>query len=575
MTTAEITRDDPSKTEACLCAQRVWLYVLLAVLSASNVRAQTSLATIVYPPNGATSVPTAGNVFSWNTVSDGQAYYVYIGSSLGQKDVFNSGVLTGNSVKIPTFLSNSIYYVRLWTEINGHWNNYYVDTTFSTSPSPATLTYPANGAMNIDPWATFAWAVSTNGMYSVSQASFTVWVGSSPGTSDVFNSGPVAKTHLFVPGLQGFTTYYVRLWIQTPQGIAYSDSSFTTGRLIAHLITPADGSVNVDPFANFMWNSIPNAQQYVLKVGTAPGAADVFNSYSLPATVTSIPVFGMLGGQVYYVQLSTELSGALYTVNSSFLTAVQPALDPATLHSMVQSATQAVRMMTVGTSNTPMPGTLLGQVVAADGRTVAFCTEYAKTLVILLMGERIGVRIRVSVLDGAQTHEMTEYYDTSQSKWVVADPTFGIVFFNITTGQYFGMDEMSAAVAGQNWSGIPYTLVTTYGTQVLNNYSLDPILLYLNPLPTADQIVHLPLPNSSLPYLIPHTAADIGQAAWYVFGFASPTDSATISDPKKGTIVLAAKNGSVWADIAYLHTGWTITSAPTGTAFYTVHRYLF
>jgi hypothetical protein len=286
-------------------------------------------------------------------------------------------------------------------------------------------------------------------------------------------------------------------------------------------------------------------------------------------------VFGMLGGQVYYVQLSTKLNGTSYTVNSNFVTAVQAVPDPSTLHAAVQSATQSVRMMTVGTSNTPKPGTLLAQVVAQDGRTIAFCTEYAKTLVLILLGERIPIRIRDAVLDGAQSHEMTEYYDTSVSKWVVLDPTFGIVYFSTSTGQYFGMDDMSAAVAAQNWSSIPSTLVTTYGTQVLNNYALDPILLYLNPLPTAVQDVHLPLPNSSLPYLIPHTPADIGQPAQYIFGFANPTDSATISDPQKGMLVLPAKNGTVWANIAYLHSGWTITSAPTGTAFYTVHRYLF
>src|SRR5207253_1742584 len=121
---------------------------------------------------------------------------------------------------------------------------------------------------------------------------------------------------LLIPGLRGLTTYYVRLWTQTPVGNTYSDSTFSTGVQLAHLTSPVDGATNVDPFANFSWTSVPNAQSYYLKVGTAPGLNDVHDSAVLSNNVTSRMVPGMLGGQTYYVQLYTRLNGVSYVVRS-------------------------------------------------------------------------------------------------------------------------------------------------------------------------------------------------------------------------------------------------------------------
>ena len=219
----------------------------LLLLQAFTAQAQV-LATVIAPANGATNVDP-GAPISWNAVSDAQAYYVYVGTAVGQSNVYNSGSISTTLTSItPTGLqANIFYYLRLWTEINGSWGSHYVDTTFTTGYGTAHLTNPLNGATNVDPFAPFTWN-------SLSTAiSYTLNVGSSVGAADVFNSGAITATSVMVPSLQINTKYYATLYTQFSSGTLSSASSFTTGTGFAHLITPANGATNVVPGSTFTW----------------------------------------------------------------------------------------------------------------------------------------------------------------------------------------------------------------------------------------------------------------------------------------------------------------------------------
>src|SRR5205814_7325561 len=52
-----------------------------------------ALARFTYPAPGATTFDPR-KPFAWTTVATAQAYYLYVGSSLGAKDVVNSGELS-------------------------------------------------------------------------------------------------------------------------------------------------------------------------------------------------------------------------------------------------------------------------------------------------------------------------------------------------------------------------------------------------------------------------------------------------------------------------------------------------
>ena len=531
----------------------------------------TGAAHLITPANGATNV-NPGAPITWNAVSGAQAYTLYLGSSVGAKNFYYSGETLVTSVTVSTLPANTLCFARMWTKRNNTWSSF--DTTFTTGSGSVIshLTYPTNGATNIDPWNPFTWTAPSGA------TSYGLTVGTSPGGSDVYVSPALTTTSLTVPGLKQNTAYFVQLSTTSASGTSSVSTSFTTGLGMAHLISPANGATNVDPYQPFTWNSVPGAAFYYIYVGTAPGVVDVYNSGQMPST--SRVATGLFGGKTYYVTLYTFINSTWYSIASSFSTAPQPLPpDAAAFRTTVQQQTGNVRLMTVGASNTPTPGTPLAQVAAEDGVTSVFCTEYARTLAQQLAGQRITARVRSTSLDGTQyeSHVSTEYWDPFLLQWITADATFGVVYWNNSASSGMSMDSMSSAVAAQNWSSIqPFILYTTSnGNLYSHNYYMDPILLYLNPLQEGNFIVKLPLANSPTPYFTVHTTADVGKAGNWLFAFVNQTDTVTILNPVNKTLVFSPQRGTIYSGSVNLNNGWSITSAPSGLQILSMNRYLY
>jgi hypothetical protein len=535
------------------------------VSSASTFTTAPVYSTIIYPAPGQTGVPPVGSTFSWTAVSDAQSYYLKIGSAEGLEDIFNGGENTGTSQAIPNLQPNTLYYLRIATKIAGHWNNYYNDSTFTTAGGTAYITFPSNGATNVDPYLTLTWTTVTNA------ESYSFVVGTAPGGSDVYSSGSLVTTSSFVPGLNINTTYYVTLSTTTSGGTTTSSISFTTGTGIAHITNVPNGATNVDPFAPFTWNAIVDAQNYYLKIGTQPSVIDTMNTGALSTTITSMRPQGLLGGQTYYVTLSTLKAGIWYTVTTSFTTAVQPMpTNITTYHATILSLINQVRTMTVGITNTPLAGTLLAQYVAADNRTIAYCTEYSETLEELLLENRIFARRRNSVFNGVESHAFNEYYDVYANQWVLVDADFGAMYTNTSLAQ------LEVYVAARNWTAISGVIVyaTSYGDQVFTNYYMDPILLFLNPVAYPSGVVTLPLANSPVSFFQTDSPSVVGTAGLYVFSFVNQTDVLTLKNPTNA-VQLTPQNGTIYSNSIILKSGWSITSMPSGAEILTIPRVMF
>ena len=287
------------------------LLLLLFLMVPSYLAIGQTLATIIAPADGATNVDP-GAPFSWNSVTDAQAYYIWVGSQKGLNDVYQSGSL-GTSVTSITpqgLQTNAVYYLRLWTEINGCWCTNYIDTTFATAYGTAHLTYPPNGATNTDPFAPFTWnAVAT-------AQSYTLNIGSTPGASDVFTQSFINGTSLLVPNLRTNTTYYATLVTLFSSGSLSASTTFTTGTGLAHLISPPNGAVNVPLGSKFTWNSVSDAQVYDLYIGTMIGAQNVWVSNTTNAT--SVIPLNLAAGTLYYARLWTEKNNTWYYVDTTF-----------------------------------------------------------------------------------------------------------------------------------------------------------------------------------------------------------------------------------------------------------------
>src|SRR5947209_6703499 len=269
----------------------------------------TNVSTLVFPPNNAVNVDPS-KPFGWTLVSGADAYYLYVGTTAGMKDVYDSGELAVTTIRVPGLVSGKQYYVRLWTRYGGVWR--YVDSAFTAGTGIAFLLYPQENATYIDPYVTFRWT-------SLSEAqAFYLYVGTSVGAKDAYDSGSTNQTSLLVTSLSANTQYYVRLWTEISGIWKYVDSTFRTGTGIARLIQPQDNAVDVDPHLPFSWTAVADAQAYYLYVGSSMGAKDVYDSGHTLNTNGKVP--GLRTGQKYYVRLWTKKSSGWLVAESDLVT---------------------------------------------------------------------------------------------------------------------------------------------------------------------------------------------------------------------------------------------------------------
>lgn len=290
---------------------------------------------------------------NWDSVANAQLYTVWAGGSgataaYGPENVYESWQTSASatSLTLPLVPMPSSGAFTLWDEVNGNWT--YVTTPWvpattnllgASSSDPAyqgsvgweSLIYPLNGATNVDPYKAFTWQGGNHANGS------TLIVGTSPGASNLFNSGTIQDTQtippalsggtLLVPGLQPNTTYYARL-TGPPGSNTPTDISFTTGVGLAHLIYPADYAQQVATasLTTFTCNSVQGALQYVLWLGSTPGGNDVMVGW--PGLSTSLTI-QLYPNHIYYARMWTQQAGgnweyvdtrfSTYTTNVAFV----------------------------------------------------------------------------------------------------------------------------------------------------------------------------------------------------------------------------------------------------------------
>ncbi|MGA8764664.1 MAG: hypothetical protein WB562_17475, partial [Candidatus Sulfotelmatobacter sp.] len=231
-----------------------------------------------------------------------------------------------------------------------------------------------------------------------------------------------------------------------------------------------------------------------------------------------------------------------------------------------------VRGMAQGESNTPIPGTPLELEVHQQGRQQADCADYADVLADLLGKDGINARVRYTTFEGTDTHTMVEYTDPLSQKWGVADPTFGVVYRDATSGEVQSVEDISNDVGTSNFAAIGPKFVTPYGDKILRNYFMDGWLLYLNPVPAGGSAYSTS--GDPHPYLHPQSINLAGGVPGsYLFEFAGMGDSTTISDLVLGQFNMSPVSGTLWSVVAELTPGWSLVTVPDNLALYSIPVY--
>jgi uncharacterized repeat protein (TIGR03803 family) len=257
-------------------------------------------ATFIYPANHATNVDLT-QPFTWTNVSGVQAYYLYVGTNVGAKDLVNTGEIQQTSYRVPlTLPAGTTFYARLWTKVGGTWR--YVDASFSTPPI-ARFTYPVAGTTTVDPTLPLAWT-------SVPDVqAYYLYVGSTLGAKDFVNTGEMQETSYrlrsTVPVNQ---TLYARLWTKSGGVWRFTDRTFSVMPLIAIFTSPATAGTTIDRTQPLAWTTVATAQAYYLYVGSTLGARDLVSTGEIQQTSyllgSTLPA-----GQTLYGRLWTKVGG--------------------------------------------------------------------------------------------------------------------------------------------------------------------------------------------------------------------------------------------------------------------------
>src|SRR5579884_4124372 len=554
---------------------RIWARTSTGFTYSDSIFQTSATSHLTSPGNGTVVSPQIQ--FAWVPISGAISYALWIGSSPGAQDVLNYSTSSATSTSA-NLQPSTTYYARLWTQTAAGYT--YSDSVFQTNGS-AVLLSPANGSANLDAGApvTFNWTPVSNTTW------YELYLGSSVGARDYYDSGGLTTVSTTLT-LKPNTTYYARLWTDVGGQWRYTDTSFSTGYSLAHLTYPLNGATNVSPFHPFSWSVPQGATGYNLSVSpTGYGVPDFFVGIQyMIASVSSSYVWGLEPNTKYYVQLCTQNPGPYGggCVNTTFTTGDAPPLpaDRNAFFQTVQNLTSQVRLMAQFYPAIPVPGSFLYQFIqnhAADPTQATSCGWFAAALLDQFTMNGILARQRNLSLDGADGHVLTEYWDPFNQKWEVADPTFGVVYFdpNAQVGQ--GADEIESNLLAGNLSAITPLFLTSYNSQYAKTYYMDPITLYANVMPfgmlvAQDELNYVP--NSPLPFLTDVTATASG-AGIYIFSFSNATDSITIQNGS-GLVTVSPVNKEGWATSVYLNPGWSITSAiPGGMHIYQFKRVMF
>jgi hypothetical protein len=538
-------------------------------VTSASATSGAGLAHLKTPADGGTEIDPEVN-FSWNGVVDAEMFKLQISSvAAGGNDQYDSGELpnitslahvdllpntenfkTLGNLKFPALRPNTTYFARMITRKRG--TDFFADSTFTTGYGRARLIRPANGKGGVRSHPVFIWNAvgdaSTGTPYKLD-------LGTAPGGTDVWTSGWVSGTQgqFDRPPIAPESVYYARLWTKKPGNITvYSDSAFSTGPFddskpaASLLLYPLHRQNDVDPLQPIVWSSVDNAT-YSLLIGTGTdrGKNDRDVAWASQTTHTSW-AGGVSGGGKYYATLttySTSPSPCSVAMPCQTTQRIQFVARPAPIpHSVdgfnasVTAATATVRNM-ANAGNVPFPETFLFNNWDNESG-IAVCSDFANNLSVQLQNAGVVARRRDTIFGlGPLQHSIVGYRDPLRQVWGLADADFDIVFSN-PAGNPVTMNllEVAAALDQGNAAAIPIQFATTssvtqgcpecFGNYWVQNFSVDPMILYLNPTSyETGPTVH----NDPMKFVVEYSGA-VGVGGTYIFRFQSQSDSVVVED---------------------------------------------
>ena len=293
-----------------------------------------SIPQITSPPNGVT-LASGAVTFAWQG-SEASQYYLYVGSTPGTANLYNSGQMAGSVLAravngLPT--DGRIIYVRLWSHVGGQWK--YLDCSYTTfagggiAETVSTPTLPSGSASGL---AGTSYSYGTGGAGSDLGNPVQYQFDWGDGTySGWLTEGTVSASKAWAAA----GAYNVRA-----QARCISNPSVASGYSAARTVvvltpvtpvvvtpvtpvprqisSPANGSVFNSATVVFTWAGT-GVTEYRLTVGSALNGSDVFDSGNLAGNVLTQTVSVLpIDGRTLHVRLWSLINSAWLSNDYSY-----------------------------------------------------------------------------------------------------------------------------------------------------------------------------------------------------------------------------------------------------------------
>lgn len=268
-------------------------YDLAGNHTVANTNSTTSFIVESEPPAIESPLQTIegpNTTFTWaNNQTDVSHYWLYLGTSIGGKDIYDSKNLgpinSASIVGIPGHI-NTIY-ARLWYKVSNSAIWRYIDSEYSNSTPDHYITNKNNN----DPLSpfndTFEWNSGADHYW--------LYAGSSIGAADYYDSGNLGtRTSDTVRNLpiDGQSTVYIRLWFrQSSEPWGFTDHTYVSGHANnpGISISPTASELSINSSQRFSWQAEnPQIIQWWFYAGTSEGARDLSDSGNLRSSTEYI-----------------------------------------------------------------------------------------------------------------------------------------------------------------------------------------------------------------------------------------------------------------------------------------------
>ena len=228
-------------------------------------------------------LPTSTNI-EWLPADFATGYFVTIGSSTNGNDIYNMFDNGNSTIFNPPvdFDSGETFYVTITPynslgKANSCTKESFTTRTNQTIPECTTISSPQDGDTNVNTFDTLFWNTVPNA------DGYLITITSPSGTNNVTNLDRSGSSWDFGTEFEkgDVVTVTIVPYNAAGQAVGCTSETFTLIKerpICTSLSTPSNGDTDVALDTDISWDSVPDADGYILTIGTTSGGTDILNA---------------------------------------------------------------------------------------------------------------------------------------------------------------------------------------------------------------------------------------------------------------------------------------------------------